>query len=137
MPRGRCHRHGAQGPCSCAMGNLYRFVEPVTLWMLFRRGSAHGYELGSELQEHALTDSLIDRSALYRVLQTLEANGHVTSTWDVSGGGPARHVYSLTPSGRQHLEEWVTVLEKLGASMQRFAAEARAALREAAVSSPR
>jgi len=105
------------------MGNLYRFVEPVVLYVLERDGPTYGYELGSSLQDHALTDAEIDRGALYRTLQRLETMGHVTSTWDRTGPGPARHVYAITDAGRKHLREWSVVLGNLAASMRAFVAE--------------
>jgi len=120
MPRGHCLRHAGQRPCTCAMGNLYRFVEPVVLYLLEHDGPAYGYELGSSLQNHALTDAEIDRGALYRTLQRLETMGHVTSDWDTSGSGPARHIYSITQSGRDHLREWRIVLNNLARSMESF-----------------
>lgn len=123
MPRGHCHRHAGQGPCTCAMGNLYRFVEPVVLYLLEHNGPAYGYELGSSLQRHALTDAQIDRGALYRTLQRLEEMGHLTSGWDTSGAGPARHIYSITDSGREHLREWAEVLSNLSRSMESFVRE--------------
>ncbi len=126
MPRGLCRRHGADRPCTCAMGNLYRFVEPVVLFLLAHNGPAYGYELGVEFRKHAITDAEVDRSALYRTLQQLESAGHVTSEWDTSGGGPARHTYRITDSGRQHLREWKEVLENLAVSMQNFVAGVRA-----------
>jgi DNA-binding PadR family transcriptional regulator len=105
------------------MGNLYRFVEPVVLYLLKKNGPAYGYELGRALNEHALTDAEIDRGALYRTLQRLETMGHVVSSWDVSGSGPARHVYELTKSGETHLEEWGVVLDNLSRTMQTFVTE--------------
>jgi PadR family transcriptional regulator PadR len=120
MLRRQCRRHGGERPCSCAMGNLYRFVEPVVLHLLVEKESAYGYELAGELNKHALTDAEIDRAALYRTLQGLEANGHVQSTWDVRGSGPARHVYQITESGREHLREWTVVLGNLAKSMEAF-----------------
>ena len=120
MPRGHCHRHGGERPCTCAMGNLYRFVEPVVLFVLEQNGSTYGYELGSNLKNHALTDAEIDRGALYRTLQRLETMGHVTSDWDTSGSGPARHIYSITQSGKSHLREWSVVLGNLSHSMRSF-----------------
>jgi DNA-binding PadR family transcriptional regulator len=107
------------------MGNLYRFVEPVVLYLLRQREAAYGYELCKALQSHALTDSVVDRAALYRALQVLEGNGMVTSDWDMSRPGPARHVYRLTPDGEAHLEEWVAVLEQMSASMARFVADVK------------
>lgn len=123
--RGHCHRHGAERPCTCAMGNLYRFVEPVVLYLLEHGGPAYGYELGTSLQKHALTDAEIDRGALYRTLQRLETMGHVTSDWDTSGSGPARHIYSITQSGKDHLQEWSVVLGNLAHSMQSFVDDVR------------
>jgi DNA-binding PadR family transcriptional regulator len=107
------------------MGNLYRFVEPVVLYLLKMHSPSYGYELASALNEHALTDATIERAALYRTLQRLEENGHVVSEWDVSGSGPARHLYRLTDSGEEHLREWGVVLDKLAQAMTSFVAEVR------------
>ncbi len=120
MPRGHCHRHAGERPCTCAMGNLYRFVEPVVLYVLESNGPTYGYELSGKLRDHSLTDAEIDKGALYRTLQRLELTGHVTSTWDTSSPGPARHVYSITESGKKHLREWSVVLANLARSMDSF-----------------
>jgi len=125
MQRGHCRRHGQLRPCTCAMGNLYRFVEPVVLYLLAKGGPTHGYELSNNLQSHALTDAEIDRGALYRTLQRLETMGHVTSAWDTSGSGPARHIYNITDSGWKHLCEWAVVLSNLAKSMESFVEDVR------------
>lgn len=125
MPRGYCHRHGAQGPCTCTMGNLYRFVEPVILFLLQQKGQSYGYDLAGDLNNHSLTDAEIERAALYRTLRQLEANGHVVSEWDTSQPGPARRLYRLTDSGRQHLKEWEVVLDRLAASLVRLVDDIR------------
>jgi len=125
MPYRTCPRHGKEHPCTCAMGNLYRFVEPVVLFLLQGKGRAHGYELANELRKHALTDAEIEVSALYRTLRQLEQNDCVTSEWDVEGNGPARRLYKLTSHGKEHLEEWITVLARMAESMSRFVREAR------------
>ena len=120
MPRRTCPRHGAEHPCTCAMGNLYRFVEPVLLFLLKKKGRSYGYELATELREHALTDATIEGAALYKTLRQLEQNGCVTSEWDVTGNGPAKRVYRLTPHGEEHLVEWISVLDHVARSMTRF-----------------
>ena len=107
------------------MGNLYRFVEPVVLLLLKKKGRSYGYDLAGELQRHALTDAEIERAALYRTLRQLEMNGNVISEWEVEQSGPARRVYKLTAQGEKHLEEWATVLEHVSRSMARFVKEAR------------
>jgi PadR family transcriptional regulator PadR len=109
------------------MGNIYRFVEPVVLLMLRQEGQSYGYDLANNLQQHVLTDAEVEGAALYRTLRRLEKNGHVRSEWDVRGNGPARRVYSLTESGRQHLEEWGEVLDHLSKGMARFVRTVRQA----------
>lgn len=121
-----CRRHGSEYPCTCAMGNLYRFVEPVVLLLLKKKGRSYGYDLSSQLDDHALTDAEIERAALYRTLRRLEANGNVTSEWMNPATGPARRVYRLTAQGERHLEEWATVLEHVSGSMNRFVRDVRA-----------
>jgi len=123
LPSRVCRRHGRDYPCTCTMGNLYRFVEPVVLLLLKKKGRSYGYDLSGDLQEYALTDAEIERGALYRTLRQLEANGNVVSEWDVEGSGPARRVYKLTAKGERHLDEWATVLEHVSKSMARFVVE--------------
>jgi PadR family transcriptional regulator, regulatory protein PadR len=125
MRQRTCPRHGAQHPCTCAMGNLYRFVEPVLLFLLKRKSRCYGYELVGDLHEYALTDSEIEIAAVYRTLRQLEKNGCVNSEWDIEGSGPARRLYVLTPHGEQHFQEWITVLEHVCKSMERFVREAQ------------
>jgi PadR family transcriptional regulator, regulatory protein PadR len=128
MPRRICQRHGKGQPCTCAMGNLYRFVEPVVLLLLKQKGRSYGYDLASDLHDHALTDAEIEKAALYRTLRQLEMNGNVSSEWETDGSGPARRVYCLTASGERHLEEWASVLDHVSKSMARFVKAARSSL---------
>jgi poly-beta-hydroxybutyrate-responsive repressor len=107
------------------MGHLYRFVEPVVLLLLKKKGHSYGYDLSNDLAEYALTDAEIERGALYRTLRQLEANGNVVSEWDVEESGPARRIYKLTAKGERHLEEWATVLQHVSKSMARFVAETK------------
>ena len=124
----RCKQPGQGHPCTCAMGNVSRFIEPVVLRILKEKKKSYGYEIAECLTKYALTDATIEGAALYRTLRTLEANGHVSSTWDV-GDGPARRNYSLTRSGHVHLREWAHLLEGLGKAMIEFAHETEACSR--------
>ena len=113
-----CTRHDY--PCTCAMGHLYRFVEPVLLLILRDKGRSYGYDLLGSLAEHAFTDGEIEKAVLYRTLRRLENNGYIISDWDTDEPGPARRVYTLTKEGQAHLREWGQVLTKVAASMTRF-----------------
>lgn len=115
-----CFRHPKDYPCTCAMGDLYRFVEPVLLYLLKRKGHSYGYELSGQLAEFAMTDAEIEAAALYRTLRQLEKNGFVCSHWDSDHNGPARRLYLLTERGEQHLAEWVQVLQHMSESMTHF-----------------
>jgi PadR family transcriptional regulator PadR len=107
------------------MGNLYRFVEPVVLLLLKKKGRSYGYDLSAELHKHTLTDAEIERAALYRTLRQLELNGNVVSKWETDQSGPARRVYRLTAKGERHLVEWATVLDHVSKSMSRFVRDTR------------
>jgi DNA-binding PadR family transcriptional regulator len=109
------------------MRNLYRFVEPVILFMLKSKGHSYGYDLAGELGKYALTGAAIEKAALYRTLRQLEENGFVVSGWEVHASGPARRIYSLTAEGEQHLKEWTGLLKQLSKSMSRFVAKVHSA----------
>ena len=130
MPRRKNCGHGHDYPCTCAMGNLYRFVEPVVLLLLKKKGRSYGYDLGNDLHAHSLTDAAIERAALYRTLRTLEVNGNVVSEWETDKSGPARRVYKLTRQGEDHLQEWAAVLDHVAKSMRRFVKATRGLVSE-------
>lgn len=112
------------------MGNLYRFVEPVVLLLLKKKGRSYGYDLAADLHEYALTDAEIERGALYRTLRQLELTGNLKSEWETDKAGPPRRIYRLTAKGERHLEEWAAVLDHMSKSMARFVNEATAALKQ-------
>lgn len=129
-----CKRPGCGRPCTCAMGNVSRFIEPVVLRILSEKRRSYGYEIAEHLTQYALTDATIEGAALYRTLRTLEANGYVSSSWEASVG-PARRNYSLTRSGEAHLREWVNLLKALGHAMIEFARECKAKTKKAPTAS--
>lgn len=130
---GRRHREELGGrPCSCEMGNLYRFTEPIVLLVLARLGTAHGYQIAAEAGPLSVTHAGLDGAAIYRALRRLEATGCVTSAWDTSGGGPARRLYTLTSRGREHLGEWVEVMGRIASALSTLLRESRKAVSSAA-----
>jgi PadR family transcriptional regulator, regulatory protein PadR len=136
MPR-RCRHQNAdevQRPCSCEMGNIYRFTEPIVLLAIAKLGEAHGYQIAQEAEQLAVTHAGLDAGAVYRALRRLEENGHAASHWETSGEGPARRVYMLTTSGLQHLNEWIDVLESLTRSLYDLTSHCRKA---AAMATPK
>lgn len=126
MPEFFCPRHPGAGACGCALGNLFRYIEPAILLILKEEKRSYGYDLADKLAALALTDAHIERAALYRTLRLLEENGYVTSGWETEGSGPARRVYTLTPQGRQRLSGWAQVLHRTGNAMIAFSRRAEA-----------
>ena len=101
---------------------MARLVEPVILSLLARKEAAYGYEIIERANKRALTDSAIDAAVVYRTLQTLELAGCVVSQWQPGSGGPHRRMYEITDIGREHLQDWLTVLDRHSRALQDFIA---------------
>ena len=72
------------------------------LLLLMAEQPRHGYELAASLRMWEFEG--VTASMVYRDLARLEADGLVQSFWAASQTrGPARHMYDLTPAGRDHL----------------------------------
>ena len=125
MPGRQCRGHGqeAEQPCSCEMGNLYRFAEPILLLAIARLGEACGYKIAQHAASMAVTQAGWDSGVIYRTLRRLETAGRVRSAWDTSGAGPARRSYVLAESGFPHLGEGAQLREDRAASLQVLAHE--------------
>jgi PadR family transcriptional regulator PadR len=80
----------------------------IAMLVLLKERECHGYELFRRLA----TTGFVGPSAtqIYRLLRTMERTGLINATWDLSDKGPARRVYSLTPSGDQYLRDQVPSL---------------------------
>lgn len=89
-----------------------QMIEPVLLLLLLQREGAYGYELQEDARELALTETEIDRSALYRCLRWLEEQGQVASEWDTGGEGAPRRRYRLTALGIKSLTLWADMLKQ-------------------------
>ncbi len=131
MPAGKhCHRRGMGRACSCEMGNLYRFAEPIVLLTIARLKDAYGYQIAQEASSLAVTHAGLDTGVIYRTLRRLEDLGRVQSSWNPGEGGPARRIYRLTEDGREHIREWSEVLKDLATSLQKLQKACAAACAE-------
>jgi PadR family transcriptional regulator PadR len=95
------------------------------LHLLARGEARYGYELIERAHGLELTDTEIDPGVVYRTLRRLEGAGCVKSHWEPGPGGPNRRMYELTDVGRQHLQDWATVMERVGSHMVDFALACR------------
>ena len=108
--------------CRCEGGQPKNFARPCLL-LLLAESSAHGYELIDRLRPFGF--EVNDPATVYKSLRQMEAEGLVTSTWELSSRGPARRVYALTSDGRDLLEAWAMTLDLnrtiLGRFLERYA----------------
>jgi len=112
--------------CHCRGGQIQGFVRPRLLLQLSKK-PAHGYELLEVLESENLPTP--DLSTLYRTLRQFEEEGLVHSTWDTSGGGPARRVYELTEEGMEFLHAWAVNIRQIRRRLTHFLAEYEAQFR--------
>jgi poly-beta-hydroxybutyrate-responsive repressor len=78
--------------------------------LLLREWSSYGYDLMKALSTFGFI--MLNPGPLYRVLRQMEKEGLVSSSWDTSGQGPARRLYSITEAGQAYLKMWGSSLEQ-------------------------
>ncbi len=97
----------------------------ATVLTCLLEGELHGYELVEKIEQTIGSYVCVDPGSTYRLLRDLENGEHLVSTWQPAQSGPARRIYSVTPSGRELLAEWAAFLERRAEAMQALAARAR------------
>jgi PadR family transcriptional regulator, regulatory protein PadR len=93
------------------------WLVPVILLSL-REWNSYGYELMARASTFGF--EAMNTGTFYRTLRRMEKGGVVESSWDLSGDGPARRMYTITGSGNAHLEIWVKSLERYQHSVDAF-----------------
>ena len=78
--------------------------------LLLRERPRHGYDLLEQIPDLVGEGADVDLGNLYRLLRGLEAEGVVSSSWDIAAPGPARRIYTLTPAGGRLLDAWAAGL---------------------------
>jgi DNA-binding PadR family transcriptional regulator len=102
----------------------YRHISAFILLCLARQ-SMHGGAIHAALLAR-MPGLKIDTGAVYRTLQSLEAEGQVVAVWDTSRPGPARKVYTLTAEGLAKLEVWKQDIEHRLGILEQFLSDYRA-----------
>lgn len=90
----------------------------AVILLLLREWSSYGYDLMERMA--AFGFAAMNPGSLYRVLRQLEKDGMVSSTWDTSGQGPARRMYSITDAGEAYLKLWTNGIEQYRSMMNTF-----------------
>ena len=94
-----------------------RALLPLCVLAVIAEQETYGYAIAQRL--HAGGLGVIKGGTLYPVLNRLEQDGLVTSSWREGVGGPGRKFFAATPAGRAHLAErttaWTTFTEQAAA----------------------
>lgn len=106
-------------------GKAERYIQP-SLLMALMGGDSYGYELIQTIAGYGFLPDEPPPGMIYRHLRQMEGDGLVESSWETSGGGPAKRVYAITDDGREMLEAWVRYMDKqartLAGFVERYAA---------------
>lgn len=77
-------------------------LDAVVLAVL-ESGPKHGYAILKDLFRHTNGLIKLGEGQLYPTLHKLETGGFVSAEWAAQEGKPARKVYSISTTGREHL----------------------------------
>lgn len=94
---------------NCSPVILENFFEPCMLYLLLNKPS-YGYELSKNLSEKCQCQ--VNIGNLYRGLNRLQKNGHITKKKLKSEIGPAKVMYSITDKGEEYLKTWIENLKE-------------------------
>lgn len=99
------------------LGTPKNFLIPIMLLHL-REWNSHGYELMEKIMQFGVES--VDQGNFYRLLRQLEKDALVTSEWNVTSGGPAKRIYSITEEGEKYLEMWAGSLSYYQKMLDQF-----------------
>lgn len=100
------------------MNNMPKNLMIPVLLLSLRGWNLHGYKLIQELSRFGFTS--VDQGNVYRTLRKLEKDNMVKSEWDMSTGGPAKRIYSLTEAGEAYLQTCSDSLTQYQSILNRF-----------------
>ncbi len=79
----------------------------------------HGWAISQRLKQISSEELQVSDGSLYPALHKLEQEGWITAEWKTSELGRRAKFYSLTRSGRRHLEREVENWERLSSAIAR------------------
>ena len=105
--------------CALKHQKMERLLEICLLLLLFEK-EGYGYGLIEQLSAFGFTSDDLNIGSLYRSLRKLEDQDLVSSVWEEASSGPKRRVYTITPSGKQELHNWIPVLKERKARIEQL-----------------
>lgn len=68
---------------------------------LLNSSDMYGYQINEMIDQHLGTSVQLTKPTAYRYLNQLFEEGYISSTEEQEGNRPVRHVYSITPEGKE------------------------------------
>ena len=103
---------------SNAESSWMRAVLDLAILAALTEGALHGYALSQRLAEQGL--GAVRGGVLYPVLNRLEAEAALRSSWQAGEGGPGRKVYAITEHGRRKLSAQQASWWRFAATFEQF-----------------
>jgi PadR family transcriptional regulator, regulatory protein PadR len=103
---------------AAASAGWLRATLDLAILAVLTDGDRHGYAVAQQLGEKGLGE--VRGGVLYPVLNRLEAEAAVRSTWQAGEGGPGRKVYAITDEGRRRLAEQWASWQQFSTSLSAF-----------------
>jgi PadR family transcriptional regulator PadR len=88
-------------------------------------GSLHGYGIARRIEATSAGALSVNYGTIYPALLKLHQEGYIASEWGVSENNRKAKYYSLTRSGRKHLEKEVRGWERATATVALFLSPAK------------
>ncbi len=92
----------------------------MVLKTLETMGPLHGYGLARRIEQTSGNQLTVLYGTLYPILLKLEQEGYISGKWGQSDNNRRAKYYSLTRSGRKHLERETQLWEQRAAIIGRF-----------------
>ena len=85
-------------------GDLVQGTLDMLVLKTLTRGAMHGYAIVESIQQTSEDVLRVEEGALYPALHRLQLRGLLSAEWGVSENKRRARIYTITPSGRKHLE---------------------------------
>ena len=82
----------------------YGTLDLMVLTTLAAMGPLHGYGIARRIEQIAEGALALNQGTIYPALLRLEQKGWLRSTWGTSESNRRARFYSITPTGRRHLD---------------------------------
>ena len=87
-----------------AKNDLQGTLDLLVLKTLAQKGDLHGYGIVLHIQRASDDLLRVEEGSLYPALHRMEQNGWIRAAWAITETGRKAKYYSLTATGRRHME---------------------------------